>query len=122
MKARAVLGVLERLHRQLERRPGDQDHGAREGRRMAAADDSADRAFAADRRDLDRAAADSSTTIEIIVGPNGNRLDSTCSPRAQDDFAGLQLDQGAVRLEQGARLGCECRQQLIATEGRVGSG
>src|SRR5437773_12372844 len=47
-EGRAALGVFERLHRHAENGAADQDDRAREGRRVAAADDPADSAFTAD--------------------------------------------------------------------------
>ena len=55
----------------LERRAGDDHLGLGEGRRVAAADDSADRAFLADRRDFDGPPVGELEAREIIVGPNG---------------------------------------------------
>ena len=88
---------------------------------MAAADDPADRAFAADRGDLDRAAAASARRpARSSSGRTGNRLASTWSPRLQDDLAGGQLDHLAEGLDQRARLAREGREQAIAGEGLVG--
>ena len=57
MNGERRLRLFERLHRHPKAGPGDQHACLRESRRVAAADDSADRALAADRRDLRRAAS-----------------------------------------------------------------
>ena len=102
-EARMALGIFERVHRDSERLAADQAHRARKGRREAAADDPADRAFAADRGDLDGAPAASSTAIEIIVSPTGKTLKRTCSPRVRTMSPGVELDQLAVRPRSAAR-------------------
>ena len=97
--------------------PGDQHLGVGEGRRVAAADDAADRAFAADRGDFDGAAVG-----QLDAQRDHRRAEreigwlTTCSPRARTIVAGSRSTTVAVGLDQRARLGREGRQQAVAGE------
>ena len=102
-EAGTALRFFERIHRDAIGLAADQDGtGAREGRGVAAADDPADRAFAADRGDLaPMRPPGSSTTIEIMVSPSGKTLEWTCSPRVRTMSPGFSADELADELEQG---------------------
>ena len=63
--------------------------------------------------------SDSSTDIEIIVDPNGNRLDLDILAAAKHVRLQLQIDDGRGGLDQAAGLGGERREQAVAREGLV---
>ena len=119
-EGRPALRFLQRLHRDAIGRAADQHRRAREGGSMAAADDSADRALAADRRHLDRPAARELDRQRDHRRADGKQARIHLVAAREDDVAGRELDDLAEGLDQRPRFRGEGRKQPISGEGLVG--